>query len=418
MIKRTLFEELKNHLTEKEITFIVGPRQAGKTTLMFLLKEHIEKQGARTLFFNLDIEADRRFFDSQEKFLSKIQLEMSNGKGYVFIDEVQRKEDAGVFLKGLYDLNLPYKFIVSGSGSIELKERIHESLVGRKRIFDLSTVSFREFADFKTNYAYGNDLSQFFLVHPEKTNELMRDYLSFGGYPRIVLEEQINEKRRLLDEIYSSYLEKDIGYLLGVQKEEAFTHLVRVLSSQTGNLTNIHELSSTLGISAKTVKHYIWYLEKTFILHRLTPYFRNVRKEITKSPVFYFSDLGLRNYALGQLGNMENERDVGFLFQNFILNILKERLSHTPTDIHFWRAKDGSEVDFVTQGGQKTIPVEAKYTNLIEPQVPRPLKSFILRYAPEQAFVVHLGTENVAQVNTTTIRFIPFYKLLFINFFS
>ena len=56
---------------------------------------------------------------------------------YVFIDEIQRREDAGLFLKGLYDLNLPYKFIVSGSGSIELKEKIHESLVGRKRVFEL-----------------------------------------------------------------------------------------------------------------------------------------------------------------------------------------------------------------------------------------------------------------------------------------
>lgn len=65
--------------------------------------------------------------------MRKIQLEVRKKKGTVFIDEIQRKENAGLFLKGLYDQDLPYKFIVSGSGSLELKEQIHESLVGRIR---------------------------------------------------------------------------------------------------------------------------------------------------------------------------------------------------------------------------------------------------------------------------------------------
>ncbi len=117
MIERALFEELKNHLDKKEISLIIGPRQAGKTTLMLWLKDYLEKRGERTLFLSLDFERDQPYFLSQGALLHKIRLELGDKKGYVFIDEIQRKENAGLFLKGLYDLNLPYKFIVSGSGS-------------------------------------------------------------------------------------------------------------------------------------------------------------------------------------------------------------------------------------------------------------------------------------------------------------
>ena len=134
MIKRKLFEKIKEHIiNQKEITFIVGPRQSGKTTLMLLLKKHIEEKGGRTLFLNLDIETHKEFVTSQEKLIRKIELEIGKNKGFVFIDEIQRKENAGLFLKGIYDLNLPWKFIVSGSGSVDLKEKIKESLAGRKR---------------------------------------------------------------------------------------------------------------------------------------------------------------------------------------------------------------------------------------------------------------------------------------------
>ncbi len=109
------------------------------------------------------------FFSTQEKLLNKIRLELGTEKGFVFIDEIQRKENAGLFLKGIYDMGLPYKFIISGSGSIELKEKIHESLAGRKRLFELSTVTFMEFVDFRTDYHYSNRISEFFNIETPKT---------------------------------------------------------------------------------------------------------------------------------------------------------------------------------------------------------------------------------------------------------
>src|SRR3989338_6683147 len=152
LIKRDIFRDLLEHLEKKEISLLVGPRQVGKTTLMNLLKKHLDKNGKRTLFLSLEFEAEKKYFTSKNELLAKLKLEFGNDRGYVFIDEIQRKEDAGLFLKGIYDYELPHKFIVSGSGSLELKEKIHESLAGRKRVFELKTLSFEEFVNFKTKY--------------------------------------------------------------------------------------------------------------------------------------------------------------------------------------------------------------------------------------------------------------------------
>ncbi|TSC66887.1 MAG: hypothetical protein G01um101466_854 [Parcubacteria group bacterium Gr01-1014_66] len=316
MIKRTIFNDLVSHLDQKEISLLIGPRQVGKTTLMRMLQEKAAQKGEKTLFLSMDIEREREFFSSQSSLLQKISLEVGKGRAYIFLDEIQRKEDAGLFLKGLYDMDLPYKFIVSGSGSVELKERVHESLAGRKRMFEVLPVSFQEFADYATGYRYEGRLSEFFVIEKEETLRLLDMYLRFGGYPRVITSETQEEKTRIIDEIYRSYLERDITSLLRVEKLDAFSGLVRVLAGQAGKLVRTSELSATLGIALPTVKTYLFYLEKTFIIERVTPYFGNIRKEITKSPAVYFFDLGLRNYALGGFGMPLRPDDAGFLFQN------------------------------------------------------------------------------------------------------
>ena len=253
LIKRDEFQALKNHLDKKEISLIVGARQAGKTTLMKELQDYLEQKREKIIFLSLDFEKDKPFFSSQDSFVKKLELEFGRGKGIVFIDEMQRKENAGLFLKGLYDMQLPYKFIVSGSGSLELKEKIHESLAGRKWFFELPTISFKEFVNFKTDYRYEGRLSQFFAVEKERAEFFLEEYLSFGGYPRVVLEEVFSEKIRIIDEIFRSYMEKDVLYLLRVEKLDIFSSLIKLLASQIGGLVNYSEIANTLGISVQTV---------------------------------------------------------------------------------------------------------------------------------------------------------------------
>lgn len=415
MIRRALLSQIQNHLSNLEITLIVGPRQAGKTTLMEILRDDLEKKGEKTLFLNLDFNADRPFFDSQEKLLQRISYEMGEEKGYVFIDEIQRKEDAGLFLKGLYDMKLPYKFIVSGSGSIELKEKIHESLPGRKRLFELTTLSFEEFVAYKTDYKHiqeGSSFAElvtFFDLFKELSIQYFEEYLNFGGYPKVVLAPTIEEKRVAIADIYQSFLEKDMSILLNIHKTESLTALLRILASQIGNLVNISEISNTLGISVQTVKDYLWYLEKTYIVSKVTPYFKNARKEITKSPVYYFVDLGLRNFAANQFGNATFDSS-GFLFENFVHNNLKNYLQLTPTTIHFWRTKDRAEVDFVLNTGREVLPIEVKYANLKKPEMSRAFRSFITKYKVSKAFILNLSLTQEVTTEGTKVHFIPFFN--------
>ena len=308
MIKRNIYSAIKKHQSAKEMTVLVGPRQIGKTTLLKLLQKDLEKSGTQTFFLNLDYEPDMRYVTSQQNLLAKIELEFGNRQGYVFIDEIQRKENAGVFLKGIYDLGLPYKFIVSGSGSLELKEKIQESLAGRKRLFEIYPVSFEEFINYKTGYKYTHQLVQYLKIEKDKRDRFFTEYMNFGGYPRIITESGQSEKNNLMNEIFRSYVERDIVYLLNIGRTDAFVNLVKILAANIGQIVNYSAIAARLNISLQTLKKYIWYLEKTFILNLLTPFYQNYKKEITKSPNLYFNDLGMLNYALGKFGFYDETR--------------------------------------------------------------------------------------------------------------
>ncbi len=411
MIKRDVLTPLLAHLKEKEISVITGSRQVGKTYLMRLMQDALKEKGESTLYLNLDIEQDRVFFTSQEDLIQKIRLEVGKIKGYIFIDEIQRKQDAGLFLKGLYDMNLPYKFIVSGSGSIELKEKIHESLAGRKQLFVVDPVSLSEFVNFKTEYQYPDKLGDLFEVEKDTTRRMLEEYMTFGGYPKVVLAENIERKNMIMREIFESYVEKDIRNLLGVEKQQAFTALLKMIASQIGEIANVSELSSTLGISSKTVNSYLWYLEKTFVLHKVTPYYTNVRKEITKAPIYYFYDQGLRNYLLGLFGTLSLPSSMsGHLFENLVFNLLRQS-TISLSDIHFWRSRDSAEVDFVVQKGLAVTPIEVKYKDLEKPEITRSLRSFISTYKPQKAFVIHKGHKMIDQVHTTEVIYLPYHDV-------
>lgn len=421
IIKRSLYPQIKEHLATPEVfTLIIGPRQAGKTTLMDLLKKDLEDPGKKTISLNMDITTHKPYFASHEQLVQAIRLAIGEKGGYVFLDEIQRKEDAGLFLKGLYDMKLPYKFIVSGSGSLELKENIHESLPGRKRMFELETLTFEEFVDFKTDYKFSNpgegllDLAPYFDVHKETLQMFLEEYLNFGGYPRVVLADTAAKKRIEIADIYKSYLERDIEQLLNIQKSDRFTNLVRVMAAQAGGLVNITELSSTLGVAQETINHYLWYLEKTFIVHKITPFFKNIRSEITKSPIYYFVDLGLKNYSISQLGTATLiTPPPGLLFENFIYNCLHNYLKFhmSSATIHFWRTQDKAEVDFVIDTGVKAIPVEVKYIAFKSPETTRSFQSFLAKYKPKDAYIIHLGEYMKESYEDTTIHFLPFYNV-------
>lgn len=413
MIKRKIFTRLKKHLSSDQMTIITGPRQVGKTYLMQILQKMLVNKGKKTIWLNLDNEEDALKFTSQSALLSYIKLVAGREKAFVFIDEIQRKENAGLFLKGIFDMRLPHKFIISGSGSLELKAKIPESMAGRKQLFTVEPISFEEFVNYKTNYQYEDRLNDFFTIEKAKTEHLLSEYMVFGGYPRIILSDSISLKQSEMQEIYRSYMDRDLRDLLRLEKTEALSNLLKIVASQIGSLTNITELSSTIDIDEKTVKHYLWYLEQTFILKKVTPYYRNTRKEITKAPIYYFYDIGLRNWLLGLFGLPQIPSSLsGHLFENFVFNILRTQLELVPTQIHFWRTRDQAEVDFVLEKGLEIIPIEVKHSEMKKIELTRSFRNFTAKYKPEKGYIVHLGRNFKTRIDNTKIYIFPFFELI------
>ncbi len=309
-------------------------------------------------------------------------------------------------------MDLPYKFIVTGSGSLELKEKIGESLTGRKHLIEMNTVTFKEFLDYKTNYKYSDRLDSYCRIETENLYLLLNEYLLFGGYPKVITSGGIALKKEVMDEIFTSYITKDITYLLGLRSPEKFTKFIRILSVQSGKIINFSKLASDVGTSHDTLKDYFWYAQQTFVIRRITPYFTNPKKELTKSPTVYFRDLGMCNYACGRIGifNMENQ---GFIFQNFIYLLLREKVTHSFSTINYWRTKDKAEVDFIIQVNGNPTPVEVKYSHLKNSTISRSYRSFINKYKPETGYIINLSLDRTVTIDTTQVQFIPFWKVIF-----
>jgi len=415
MIKRWCYEKIKKHAFEaKEVTMVIGPRQSGKTTLLRQLMEEMKKDGRKVMYLNLDYELDKQFFESQIILIDKIKNDIGN-EGTVFIDEIQRKGNAGIFLKGIYDMDLGYKFVVTGSGSFELNEKIVESMAGRKRLFELNSLSFREFVDYKTDYRYVEKYDLLQRFESDKLSLMLQEYLVFGGYPAVVLANGEAEKRLLATEIFNSYLDKDIRGWLGVDKIQEFTEMCRVLAAESGQLLDMTKLGKQTALSYKTIKNYLWYLEKTYIIRTVRPFGKNKVNELVRSPMVYFNDLGMRNFLLGQLYQRDfkiNLVDTSFLFQNLIFLMLIDltEINLLPYDICYWRTKSGAEVDFVWGNIVKPIPVEVKFSK--QKNVTRSLMSFMNKYMPEKAFLVNLEVEKKYR----GVDFVPYWRLMEKNF--
>jgi predicted AAA+ superfamily ATPase len=405
MIARKLKDKILDSLKLKEITVLIGARQVGKTTL---LKEIIGEL-KNVLYFNLDIEQDSIHFESQEIFLKKVRLEVGEEKAYIFIDEIQQKQDAGRFMKGLYDMDLPYKFIVTGSGSIELKEKISEALTGRKYLIEMSTVSFEEFVDYKTNYKYTRRLDSFFDIEVEQIRLYLEEYLTYGGYPAVVTADTLQRKKEIMNEIFISYLTKDISFLLGVKHPDRFVKMIQLLAIQSGSILNYSQLSQDVGVRLETLKTYLWYAEQTFIISIVKPFFTNAKKEITKSPSIYFNDLGMCNFSKSNFNSDVND---GMVFQNFIFLKLRERYEKGLNKVNYWRTKDKAEVDFIVHTENGVMPIEVKYSNLKSAKITRSFRSFIKKYSPKKAIVVNLSLDTRIKIDETEVVFVPHSKLL------
>lgn len=414
-VKRDLFDKVAKHLSNKEISLIIGPRQVGKTVLIKQLQKYLieDRKISQELiyYFNLDIIRDRELFENQTEFIEFLKQKSSKRKIYVFIDEAQKAKEAGVFFKGVYDSDLPVKLILTGSSSLEIRSKIHESLTGRKRVFHLLPFSFLEILNFRNPELYNLVINRkkIFAYDLEKILNLFFDYSVFGGYPQTVLAQDDEEKIEFLKEIFNSYIEKDIVGFLRIENESNFSKLVKLLATQISSLINVAELSSLVNTDRYTIGRYLLNLEKTFVVYNLKPFFSNPRQELVKASKIYFIDNGLRNLSLENFNKpFVNRQDKGVLLENAVLKELL-LLKHLKNfNLKFWRSKQKAEVDFIIEQGIDILPIEIK-SNLSSAKLEASLLGFISRYQPKKALVVNLGYQGKRKIGKTEVFFIyPF----------
>lgn len=417
IVLRDKFKTIRAHIEEPEITIITGPRQVGKTTIIRQIMEDLGKinhiSASQLQYFNLDVSRDHRLFSHQEDVVQFIKNRMpEQGKLYLFIDEIQRIPNPGIFLKGIYDLSLPLKLVVTGSSSLEIRSKISESLTGRKRLFTLYPLSLKEYVSYFDEAIYdlavdGDRFAQ------ESMKHYLEDFLIYGGYPKVLVGSAGDSRILHLEEIYTSYVDKDVVGLLHVRDAYVFTKFVQILSEEIGNPFNVKGTSEELHMKDETIRRYLSSLEQTFILRRVPPFFRSTRTEIRKMPKVYFIDNGLRNYAkdgkdLG-IRSFAERTDSGFLLENFIFS---ELIKVGMEDIRYWRTKDGAEMDFIVHKKGMDIPIEVKITSYQKPELSRSFYSYIQTYAPQHAVLVSSSHFDSLNVHGTEVHFLQPYQIV------
>ncbi|MBI4599972.1 ATP-binding protein [Candidatus Uhrbacteria bacterium] len=361
-IKRNLEETILRYLNAPEIIAVVGPRQAGKTSLVSHLFEGLK--GAVLLSFE-----DQRILGLFEKNIDDFITAYVRGNRYLFIDEFQYAHSGGKLLKYIYDTQ-KIKIVISGSSAIDLTVRATKYLVGRILIFQLYPFDFREYVSatdeaaaklldvYRENIDFTRESTTSI---PKSVHAILlkhyEDYLLFGGYPRVVLEQNRTSKKELLRNIYNTYFLREVRDILGLIDDYKLSNLIQGLALQIGNLIEYNELSRLSEYSFSSVKKYINFFEKTYICRRVRPYYTNKRTEIVKNPKIFFFDAGLRNSVVNDFRPLRERNDAGALAENGIaMEAIKKEYQ-----LNFWRDKKKHEVDFiVSMGEDRRIAVESR----------------------------------------------------------
>lgn len=349
---RKLLDKLIPLLKTKDIIVIHGARQVGKSSLlMYLIENHIKNE-----YFYMDLE-NLEYLDLCNKgpkevcnFLEGKGLNLSK-KIFLLIDEIQYLDNPSNFLKLFHDHYNNIKLIVSGSSSFDIKRKFKESLVGRTIDFELYPLDFDEFLTFKDKkYSIKKDNPH--LINNELVS-LFEEYNFYGGYPKIVLETDIENKKLMLSQIIQTYIKKDIRDLGNIRDLYSFNKLVEILASQSGNLINIEELSNTIRVDKQTINNWIFLLEATYIIKIIRPFHKNLRSELIKNPKIFFIDTGLmhllslKTFPKTMIGNSFET--------SFFSELIKNNYN-----INFWRTTNKQEIDFIIKTPKEIFAVETK----------------------------------------------------------
>lgn len=340
MIKRGIESRIASRLKDKKAIILLGPRQAGKSTLLKMMQTKLKQPLA---WWNGD-ETDTRSL-LEHPTSTKLKSLIGRNKTVV-IDEAQRIENIGLCIKLVTDNIKNVKVIATGSSAFELANKINEPLTGRKWEYHLYPLSFGEM-----------------VAHTglQEEKRLLHHRLIYGYYPEIITSG--GNEQSLLKQLANSYLYKDILTWERIQKPGKLEKLVQALAFQTAQLISYNELGQLCGLNAETVEKYITLLEKAFIVFRLPAFSRNLRNELKKSYKVYFYDTGLRNAVINQFNPVNLRNDTGQLWENWFISERMKYLNNSDKYVNrfFWRTLAQQEVDYIEEADGMITAFECKW---------------------------------------------------------
>jgi len=325
-IEETILEASKYF----SVIAVSGPRQSGKSTLPTQLFPLYEKYSLKDLNI-LDYAKNDPI-----AFLNQTDEGM-------FIDEIQRCPQLLDYIQGIVDNNPKRHFALSGSSNFEVMKNLSESLAGRAGVFELLPMSIQEVTG---------------KVDLDNLNQILYN----GLYPSICAKKNI--AKFFYPSYVRTYLEKDVRDLLQMKDQIRFTKFLKLCAARIGSLFNASELGAEVGVSSKTISHWLSVLQASYLITLLPPYYENIPKRLVKSPKLYFNDPGLACYLLDIETPQQLDRDKmrGAIFENMIvMETIKHRYNMgLEGGVFFYRDSNQNEVDLLIKQEGELTAIEVK----------------------------------------------------------
>jgi predicted AAA+ superfamily ATPase len=371
IIKRRLKAALERYSSIFPVVAVIGPRQAGKTTLAretFPNHQYFSLENPRTLEEVMRDPMD--FLESAYK-----------GTGLI-IDEFQNYPELLSYMQGIVDDNRRTNghFILTGSHNFLMNQAITQSLAGRIGILTLLPLSFEEL---HTANLLGADINT---------------AAFYGGYPDVITKQA--DPAVFYPQYNKTLVERDVRQLAQIGDLQDFQRFIRLCAARIGQLLNIAALANDCDISVPTAKKWLSILEASYILFLLQPYYNNFNKRLVKTPKLYFYDTGLACWLLKitSVEQLQEHYIRGGIIESMIVAELCKTFYNYGQEpsIYFWRDSHGHEVDALLDYGTELIPIEIKGSKMVPQSAFEGLDywSDLTKTDPAKGYVIYAGTER------------------------
>lgn len=428
-LKREQFPQLQEYLKVPQILLITGLRRTGKTTLLRQLIAHLLDQKTSTkkiCFFSFEEDFGVENSEALEAIVNlyfeqilREKFTQTKTPIYLFLDEIQYIPNWQAVLKRIYDLNKNIKFLVSGSASTRLVWRAKESLAGRLFEIKLPVLSFPEYlglkgeksapaADLKSvDNLNLTELKNEIAYRGEHLDQLYLSYLIRGQFPELLefaSSDQIDAY--LKDSILEKVIAIDLPKAFTIQEGEKFRQLFLLLATESGNLIQVQNLASDLGLSRQTVAEYISFLEAGFLIKMIYQFTRTRQRMRTRRKVYTTSP----NFTASLEGFDETSplfsKAVGHLVETAVFG----RLSYLFDQVFFWQWR-GKEVDFVVEDGNKILPIEVKFTQKANREDFSNITYLMEQKGIPEGLLLTRNTAGAEKIKEKTIFLIPAWAI-------